>query len=47
MRERLLDYPTVTRDIGRNLGRVTTAVESGRVFADLGSARSIRTATDA
>ncbi len=36
VRERLLDYPTVTRDIGRHGGRVTTAVESGRVFADLG-----------
>ena len=36
VRERLLDYPTVTRDIGRNLGRVTTAVERGQVFADLG-----------
>ncbi len=36
VRERLLDYPTVTRDIGRNRGRVTTAVETGRVFTDLG-----------
>jgi ferredoxin--NADP+ reductase len=36
VRERLLDYPTVTRDIGRNRGRVTTLIESGRVFADLG-----------
>lgn len=36
VRDRLLDYPSVTRDVGRYRGRVTTAVESGRVFADLG-----------
>lgn len=36
VRERLLDYPTVTREAGRYRGRVTTAIESGRVFADLG-----------
>jgi ferredoxin--NADP+ reductase len=33
---RLLDYPTVTREALRNRGRVTTAIEGGRVFADLG-----------
>ncbi len=36
VRDRLLDYPAVTRDIGRHRGRVTTAVETGRVFSDLG-----------
>ncbi len=33
---RLLDYPTVTREVVRNRGRVTTAIEGGRVFSDLG-----------
>ena len=32
----LLDYPSVTREPNRNRGRVTSAVENGRVFADLG-----------
>jgi ferredoxin/flavodoxin---NADP+ reductase len=36
VRARLLDYPTATREDNRNRGRVTTAVESGRVFSDLG-----------
>ena len=35
---RLLDYPTVTREPLRNRGRVTSAMDSGRVFADLGIA---------
>ena len=33
---RLLDYPTVTREAIRNRGRVTTAIEGGRIFTDLG-----------
>ncbi len=36
VRERLLDYPTVTQESSRYRGRVTTAVASGRVFSDLG-----------
>ena len=36
VRERLLDYPTVTQEAGRHHGRVTSAVESGRVFTELG-----------
>ena len=36
VRERLLDYPTVTQETSRYRGRVTTAVQSGRVFTDLG-----------
>ena len=36
MRERLLDYPTVTQETSRYCGRVTTAIESGQVFTLLG-----------
>jgi ferredoxin--NADP+ reductase len=36
---RLLDYPTVTREPLRNRGRVTTAIDSGQLFSDLGIAR--------
>ncbi len=32
----LLYYPTVTREPFRNQGRVTSAVESGKLFTDLG-----------
>jgi ferredoxin--NADP+ reductase len=32
---RLLDYPTVTREPFRNGGRVTTLVDTGRLFRDL------------
>jgi ferredoxin--NADP+ reductase len=33
---RLLDYPTVTREAFRNRGRVTAALDGGRLFTDLG-----------
>ena len=33
--EQLLDYPTLTREPFPNTGRVTTVIESGRLFADL------------
>jgi ferredoxin--NADP+ reductase len=33
---KLLYYPTVTREAFRNQGRITTLVESGSLFADLG-----------
>lgn len=36
VRARLLDYPTVTREHERNRGRVTTTMETGRMFAELG-----------
>ena len=29
-------YPTVTREAYRNMGRVTTLMESGKLFGDLG-----------
>lgn len=35
---RLIDYPCVTREPFLNVGRVTTALESGRLFRDLGLA---------
>lgn len=38
VRDRLLDYPTVTREDYRNRGRVTTAIGTGRIFGDLGLA---------
>ena len=34
--DRLIYYPTVTREPFRNRGRVTDLVESGQLFADLG-----------
>jgi len=37
-RGRLLDYPSVTREPERNRGRVTTAIDTGRLFDDLGIA---------
>lgn len=33
---RLLYYPTVTREAFRNRGRITTLIETGKLFADLG-----------
>ena len=36
VRERLLYYPTVTREPFRNKGRLTEVIESGRLFGDLG-----------
>lgn len=36
VRERLVDYPSVTREAFRNRGRVTTLLETGRMFEDLG-----------
>ena len=35
-REKLLYYPTVTREEFRNSGRITTLLESGKLQADLG-----------
>lgn len=32
----LLDYPTVTREVSRFTGRITTLLDEGRVCADLG-----------
>ncbi|MCK8784573.1 ferredoxin--NADP reductase [Roseomonas sp. NAR14] len=34
--DKLLYYPTVTREAFRNQGRVTDLIENGRLFADLG-----------
>jgi len=36
VRERLVYYPTVTREPFRNQGRLTEVIESGRLFADTG-----------
>lgn len=36
VRERLFYYPTVTRESFRNEGRITTLIESGQLFADIG-----------
>ncbi|MBX6742612.1 MAG: ferredoxin--NADP reductase [Acetobacteraceae bacterium] len=33
---KLLYYPSVTREPFRNQGRITTLIESGRIFSDLG-----------
>jgi len=35
-REKLLYYPTVTREVFRNTGRITTLLQSGKLQADLG-----------
>jgi ferredoxin--NADP+ reductase len=35
-REKLLYYPTVTREPFRNMGRVTTLLETGKLESDLG-----------
>ena len=39
VRERLIYYPTVTRESFRNEGRITTLIESGQLFADIGLPR--------
>jgi ferredoxin--NADP+ reductase len=36
VREKLIYYPTVTREPFRNEGRITLLVESGRLFGDIG-----------
>lgn len=36
VREKLIYYPSVTREPFRNQGRITDMVESGKVFADIG-----------
>lgn len=36
VRDKLLYYPTVTREPYRNEGRITAVIESGKIFADLG-----------
>lgn len=36
IQEKLLYYPTVTREPYRNQGRITEVVESGRIFEDIG-----------
>lgn len=36
VRERLIYYPTVTREPFRNQGRLTDLIESGKLFADIG-----------
>lgn len=36
VREKLLYYPTVTREPFRNMGRSTDLIESGKLFTDLG-----------
>ncbi|MDS4022557.1 MAG: ferredoxin--NADP reductase [Candidatus Competibacter sp.] len=36
VREKLIYYPTVTREPYRNQGRLTDLIESGKLFADLG-----------
>jgi ferredoxin--NADP+ reductase len=36
VRDRLLYYPSVTREPFPTQGRITTLIESGRIFADLG-----------
>jgi ferredoxin--NADP+ reductase len=39
VRDKLVYYPTVTREPFRNRGRITDLLESGRLFADLGLAK--------
>lgn len=36
VREKLIYYPTVTREPFRNQGRLTDLIESGKLFADIG-----------
>jgi ferredoxin--NADP+ reductase len=36
VREKLIYYPTVTREPYRNRGRLTDLMESGKLFADIG-----------
>jgi ferredoxin--NADP+ reductase len=35
-REQLIYYPTVTREVFRNEGRLTDLIDSGKLFADIG-----------
>ena len=35
IREKLLYYPTVTRELYKNMGRITQLIESGKLFKDL------------
>src|SRR5690606_24627808 len=36
VREKLIYYPTVTREEFRNKGRLTTVIETGQLFQDIG-----------
>ena len=36
VRDKLIYYPTVTREPFRNQGRLTDLIESGKLFADIG-----------
>ena len=36
MREKLIYYPTVTREPFRHNGRITTLIRSGQLFEDIG-----------
>jgi ferredoxin--NADP+ reductase len=36
VREKLIYYPTVTREAYSHTGRLTTAIESGKLFTDIG-----------
>src|SRR5690606_28193738 len=36
VKEKLIYYPTVTRESFRNTGRLTTLIESGKLFEDIG-----------
>lgn len=36
VRERLIYYPTVTREAFKQTGRLTTAIETGQLFTDIG-----------
>ena len=36
IKEKLIYYPTVTREPFRNEGRITTLIESGKLFSDIG-----------
>ena len=38
VREKLIYYPTVTRESFRNEGRLTDLIDSGKLFADIGEA---------
>ena len=39
IKEKLIYYPTVTREPFRNQGRVTTLIENGKLFEDIGLPR--------
>ncbi len=36
IKDKLIYYPTVTREAFRNQGRITTLIETGKLFADIG-----------